>query len=121
LAAPAGSGARPAVRGSDYLVIYCTGLGPLQGANGAAPPADGAAAPSSVVFQTTGSVAVTVGGITTPAAFAGLTPTLVALYQVNVQVPAGAAVGGAVPLFVTVTDPSTGAVTTSNTVTVALQ
>lgn len=121
LAAPASSTGRPAVRGTDYLVIYCTGLGPLTGSKGGAPPADGAAAPTDEVFQATDQVSVTVGGITANAAFAGLTPTLAGLYQINVQVPAAATAGDAVPLTVTVTDPSTGVASTSNVVTVALQ
>ncbi|HWC00001.1 MAG TPA: hypothetical protein VG672_25005 [Bryobacteraceae bacterium] len=61
------------------------------------------------------------GGITSNAAFAGLTPTLAGLYQINVQVPSGAAAGDAVPLTVTVTDPATGVAVNSNVVTVALQ
>lgn len=121
LAGPAGSGLAPAKRGSDYLQIYCTGLGPVAATGGQAAPADGAAAASSVLFQTTASVTVTIGGVTVPASFAGLTPTLVALYQVNVQVPANAPAGSAIPVTIAVKPPTGGAAVVSNTVTVALQ
>jgi uncharacterized protein (TIGR03437 family) len=53
--------------------------------------------------------------------FSGLTPLLVGLYQVNVQVPATAPAGDAVPLVLTVTDPVTGQSVQSNTVTLAVQ
>jgi uncharacterized protein (TIGR03437 family) len=112
-AAPAGSisGApsRPAVRGSDYLTIYCNGLGNVNNR-----PSNGAAAPDGT-STTVQAVTVTIGGVTVPASFSGLSPGFVALYQVNVQVPASATSGNAVPLTITV-----GGVT-SNTVTVALQ
>jgi uncharacterized protein (TIGR03437 family) len=45
----------------------------------------------------------------------------VALYQVNVEVPAGAQTGNTVPLVLTLTDPATGTTYVSNTVTVAIQ
>lgn len=121
VAGPAGNGFQPAHRGTDYLQIYCTGLGPVAGPNGEAAPADGASAGSSILYRTAANVTVTIGGVSAPATFAGLTPTLVALYQVNVQVPAAAPAGSAVPLVITVTDPNTGNSVTSNTVTIALQ
>lgn len=55
-----------------------------------------------------------------PVVFSGLTPTLVALYQVNVQVTAGTPTGAAVPLVITVTSPD-GTTAQSNSVTVAVQ
>jgi uncharacterized protein (TIGR03437 family) len=113
--------ATPATRGVDYLEIYCTGLGTVAGPNGEPEPADGAGAPTDIIYRTAGTVSVTIGSITVPATFAGLTPTLVALYQVNVPVPANAPAGDAVPLTVSVTDPQTGVTAQSNTVTVALQ
>jgi uncharacterized protein (TIGR03437 family) len=36
---------------------------------------------------------LTINGVATPIAFAGLTPGLVGLYQMNFQVPAGLAAG----------------------------
>jgi uncharacterized protein (TIGR03437 family) len=121
LAAPQGNGSRPAQSGSDFISVYATGFGPLAGPNGEAPPADGAAAPMSPLFQTTGVVTATIGGVNAPVVFLGLSPTLVALYQINLQVPAGVPTGDAVPLVLTVTDPATGTGYSSNTVTIAVQ
>ncbi len=114
LAAPSGTSGMPARRGTDYLEVFATGLGPVVGSNGEAPPAD-AAAPLTTVYRTVSPVTATLGGVDAPVVFAGLTPSLVGLYQVNVQVPAGAPAGGAVPLVLTV-----GGVV-SNEVTVAIQ
>jgi len=58
---------------------------------------------------------VTIGGVTVPAAFSGLSPGLVALYQVNVQVPAGSQTGSAVPITIQMGDVA------SNTVYIAVQ
>ena len=121
LAAPTGNGSRPVQRGSEYLSIFATGLGPVIGSNGEAPPADGAAAPLTTIYQTTAAVTATIGGVDAPVLFSGLTPSLVGLYQVNVQVPATAPAGDAVPLVLTVTDPVTGQSVQSNTVTIAAQ
>lgn len=121
LAAPAGNGSRPVQRGSEYLAIFATGLGPVIGSNGEPPPADGAAAPLTTVYQTTAMVAASIGGVDAPVLFSGLTPSLVGLYQVNVQVPAGAPAGESVPLVLTVTDPVTGQSVQSNTVTLAVR
>ena len=59
--------------------------------------------------------AATIGGVPARVSFAGLAPSFVGLYQVNVQVPQGVAVGDAVPVAV-----STGA-TASNTVTISVR
>jgi uncharacterized protein (TIGR03437 family) len=106
---------------SDNLVIYCTGLGTVTGANGEAAPPDGAAAPVSPAYHTDASVVATIGNLTAPVSFSGLTPSLVGLYQVNVQVPQGVAAGNSVPVVITATDPQTGEAATSNTVTIAVQ
>jgi uncharacterized protein (TIGR03437 family) len=115
LAAPAAASSRPAQRGSDYLVVFATGLGAVVGSNGEAPPADGAGAPLGTVYQTVSPVTATLGGVNAPVVFAGLTPSLVGLYQVNVQVTPAAPAGSAVPLSLSVNSIS------SNIVTVAVQ
>jgi len=43
------------------------------------------------------------------------------LYQVNVQLPAGVPAGDAVPLVLTATNPETGSVARSNSVTIAVR
>jgi uncharacterized protein (TIGR03437 family) len=58
--------------------------------------------------------------VSVPVTFAGLTPMLVALYQMNVQVPAGVPTGNAVPLVTTATG-ANGSSAQSNTVTIAVQ
>jgi uncharacterized protein (TIGR03437 family) len=108
------SATNPAHAG-DYLVVYCTGLGVVAGPKGKTEPGDGAAAPSSPIYQTTGTVTASLGGVNTSVAFAGLTPTFAGLYQVNVQVPAGVAAGNAVPLVVSLGQAA------SNVVSVAVQ
>jgi uncharacterized protein (TIGR03437 family) len=84
-------------RAGDTLVIYCAGLGVTNQS-----VADGAASPSSPPAQTQASVTVSIGGQNANVAFAGLTPTLVGLYQVNVTMPAGVTPGSAVPVLLTV-------------------
>jgi uncharacterized protein (TIGR03437 family) len=106
---------------SDYLVIYATGLGSVTGSNGEPAPADGAATPSTALYSTTATVSATIGGVAAPVTFSGLTPTFAALYQVNVQVPAGLPAGSSVPVVLTATDPATGAAVVSNTVMIAVQ
>jgi uncharacterized protein (TIGR03437 family) len=110
---------RPA-RAGEFLTIYCNSLGEVVAANGAPVPQDGTPAPLDNLFTTVGAVSVSIGGEEQPALFAGLAPSMVDVYQVNVRVPAGHS-GNAVPMVVKVTDPHTGKVYQSNTVTVALQ
>jgi uncharacterized protein (TIGR03437 family) len=86
----------PATAG-DAIVIYTIGLGPVS-----PPVTAGDASPLSPPSTVPGTVSVTIGGVSTPAAFAGLTPTAVGLYQVNAAVPAGIAPGPKVPVTVSV-------------------
>ena len=99
----------PATPGVTYIQIYCIGLGAVSNQ-----PADGAAALSSPLSQTTTQAQVTIGGISEAATFTGLAPGFVGLYQVNAQVPAGVTAGSAVPVTISI-----GGVT-SNTVTIAV-
>jgi uncharacterized protein (TIGR03437 family) len=112
-AAPSGSitgaSASPAAIG-QYVTIYCTGLGGVSN-----PPAAGAASLASPLSSVLVTPTVTIGGQPAPVSFAGLAPSFVGLYQVNVQIPPGVASGNAIPLVVS----QNGVV--SNTVTLAIQ
>jgi len=99
----------PATPGSTYLQIYCTGLGAVSNQ-----PADGAAAPSDPLAQTSATPQVTIGNLQAKVSFSGLAPGYVGLYQVNALVPAGVTAGSAVPVVISVGE------TTSNTVTIAV-
>jgi len=83
---------------NEAVTIYATGLGPVTGAMVTGQPA------SSTAFQkTTQDPIVTVGGV--PAAsiiFSGLTPGLLGIYQINVQLPANVTAGAQTPLVVTI-------------------
>jgi uncharacterized protein (TIGR03437 family) len=79
----------------DLLTMYCLGLGEVSPA-----VADGAAAPSNPPASTSNTVTVTVGGQDANVYFAGLTPTLAGLYQINFYVPPNAGTGDHVPVVV---------------------
>ncbi len=105
----------------DFLVIYATGLGQLTGPNGETEPTDGAAAPTTTIYHTNASVSVNIGGTTIPASFAGLTPSLAGLYQVNIQVPQGITTGTNLSIQIVANDKATGTTATGNAVTIAIQ
>jgi uncharacterized protein (TIGR03437 family) len=75
-------------RGGEYLVACLAGMGPTN-----AEPPSGAASPSSPLAMPNATPTLTINGVATPIAFAGLTPGLVGLYQMNFQVPTGLAAG----------------------------
>jgi uncharacterized protein (TIGR03437 family) len=89
----------------DTLVIYCTGLGPVDQAVTA-----GSASPSSPPAKTVNPVTVTVGGKNASVKFAGLAPGSV-VYQVNVVLPSGVAPGKNVPVVVSTAGLQSGPVT----------
>jgi uncharacterized protein (TIGR03437 family) len=97
-----GYASHPAKPG-DSIVIYGVGFGQTTPA-----AVEGAAASSNPLQNVPGVVPVTFGGgfqgrpTTANAAFAGLTPTAVGLYQVNVQLPADIPLGALVPVTATV-------------------
>ena len=98
IVAPVGSpwgGSRPAQAGVDYLEIYCNGLGPVTN-----PPKDGQQAGSDPLSWTVTMPTVTIGGVQATPIFWGLSPGSVALYQIDVQVPAGSQTGDAVPIVI---------------------
>jgi uncharacterized protein (TIGR03437 family) len=75
------AGARPELAG-DVVILFATGIG-------ATNPAitDGQAAPASPAALDAGTTTVTVGGLNAPVLFSGLTPGLVGVWQLNVQIP----------------------------------
>ena len=75
-------------RGGEYLVVYLAGLGQTT-----VPVTSGAASPSSPLAQPSVVPTLTINGAQSPILFAGLTPGLVGLYQINFQVPAGLPAG----------------------------
>ena len=73
---------------SEYLVIYSSGLGKTDNV-----VATGAGSPSSPLAKPVDTVSLTIDGASANVLFAGLTPGLVGLYQINFQVPASAKTG----------------------------
>ena len=85
-------------RGTEFISIFCTGLGPVSN-----PPATGDVASAILPSNTPTTPTVTIGGVTaTNVSFSGLAPGFVGLYQVNVQVPANAPTGSAVPVALSI-------------------
>jgi uncharacterized protein (TIGR03437 family) len=66
----------------ETLIIYLTGLGQVDGRISTGQPA-----PSSPLLRVVGAVQVQIGDLSITPDFAGLTPGLVGVYQVNVVVP----------------------------------
>jgi uncharacterized protein (TIGR03437 family) len=91
------STASPAKRG-ETVIVYLTGLGPVSPMIAA-----GAAAPINPLSFVTGPVAVYIDDVPATIAYQGLTPTAVALYQLNVVVPTTVA-SGTIPLAVQTAD-----------------
>ncbi len=101
-AALTGIPSHPATAG-DTVVIYVIGLGPTTPGvqSGTASPT-----PPAVVGKTQvcfGNHTVVIQPVCTTAAFAGLSPGFVGLYQVNVAIPSGLPTGN-VPIYFTVAD-----------------
>jgi uncharacterized protein (TIGR03437 family) len=77
----------------DAVEIYCTGLGDVTPRAVAGYPAT-----VSPLLWVIDPVTLTIGGVKVPVSFAGLTPGLTGLYQVNATIPAGIAPSQQVPL-----------------------
>jgi uncharacterized protein (TIGR03437 family) len=88
----ASDGAMP----GSYIIVFATGEGPVSNQ-----PADGAGAPSNPLAEVTSTFSATINGENTPVLFAGMTPGLVGLLQMNITVPSDLA-AGAYPLVLTV-------------------
>jgi uncharacterized protein (TIGR03437 family) len=82
----------PIHRGDD-LIIYVTGLGRT---NPEIPV--GSRAPFEPLAQVLDTPKITLGGVALPVSFAGLTPGLVGVYQVNLLVPRSVPTGFDIPL-----------------------
>jgi uncharacterized protein (TIGR03437 family) len=87
----------PATAGSSYIQIYATGLGAVSNQ-----PASGSPALAVPLSQTTATPTVTIGDAPATVLFSGLAPTLVGVYQINALVPAGSAIGVAVPVSISI-------------------
>jgi uncharacterized protein (TIGR03437 family) len=85
----------PAKRGSPFIILYCNGLGPVTNQPATAFPALGTS-------TTTQPVTVSFGGVAGNVIFAGLTPGLSGLYQIDVAIPTSVTAGSAVPVTVSV-------------------
>ena len=94
----------------ELLLIFCTGLGPVQ-----PEVPSGDVAPSTEPLARTVSLPmVNIAGIAADVTFSGLAPGFFGLYQVNVQVPAGVPSGTQEVEIIINSVPS-------NTVTIAVQ
>ncbi len=78
----------PAVPG-EYLILYATGLGPVTDAPVVTGQPGGDNQQWGPVNYATSEVSVTIGGKPAAVVFAGLAPSFVGLYQVNIQLPTG--------------------------------
>jgi len=76
--------------------IFCTGLGLTY-----PPVVSGQPGPAAPLAAVKTAVTVTIDGRPATVSFAGLAPGLVAVYQVNAEVPAGTTPGNAVPVVLT--------------------
>jgi uncharacterized protein (TIGR03437 family) len=75
--------ASPAKPG-EFIVLYIAGMGATD-----TPVASGAGAPLNPLANTSPPPTLTIDSVSVPVAFSGLTPGLVGLYQIDVQLPAG--------------------------------
>lgn len=73
-----------AAAASEFIVVYLTGIGLTT------PAVElGATSPASPLAVPAGPYSATIGSVTTPIAFLGLTPGFIGLAQANIQIPAG--------------------------------
>jgi uncharacterized protein (TIGR03437 family) len=77
--------AKPAVAG-ETIVLYLTGMGPVNNQ-----PNSGDPASFTTLSPTLVTPQITIGGLSAPAVFSGLTPGFIGLYQINTVIPAATA------------------------------
>ncbi len=75
-------------RPGETLAVFVSGLGPVTPT-----VADGAAGPIDTLSRVISTLVVRVNGVAATISYKGLAPYLAGLYQVNFEVPAGAATG----------------------------
>ncbi len=92
----------------NVLTLYCLGLGAVSPV-----VADGTAAPSNPPASTVNPVTVTIGGQNANVIFAGLTPTLAGLYQIDFTVPPNTGTGDQVQVVVSTGEQTSAAVNLS--------
>ncbi len=66
----------------EFIVMFLLGMGPTDN-----PVTTGDSSPTSTLNRPLAAPTLTLGGAEAPFAFAGLTPGLVGLYQINLQIP----------------------------------
>lgn len=82
------------LRVGDQITIYLTGLGSTNPAVETGAPASG---PAPAIVP----AAVTIGGVPIPIHFAGLSPGMVGVYQIDAEIPGAAPTGVDLPLVIT--------------------
>jgi uncharacterized protein (TIGR03437 family) len=80
------------IKAGDHVVIYCTGLGAVEGSLDVSMPAP--STPTKVMNDPS----LMIGGVAVPVSFAGLVPGLTGVYQVQFTVPAGMSTGDGIPM-----------------------
>jgi uncharacterized protein (TIGR03437 family) len=78
------AGASTPAKAGNNVVVYCSGLGAVN-----PPLTAGTATPLTFLTNTVGTLTATIGGVSAPVTFAGMTPGSTGLYQVNLVVPSG--------------------------------
>ena len=98
--------ARPAVRGS-ILILYATGLGPLQ------PPVPTGSVPFNAAISRL-PVQVLIGGQQAEVLYAGVAPGSIAgVYQINARIPQAAPAGAEIPIVLQAAAASSAALVTA--------
>ena len=98
------------MRPGEYLVIYCTGLGPVLTPMKSGDPAPGVSPLAGAVYLP----ALKIAGLPASVSWAGLAPGFVGLFQINAQAPAALPAGNQ-PVQITTLGVASNTVTISAT------